>query len=146
VNQVLKQLEALTPKTEKRKERIKFCCSADLFKVYGKALSELHREVFIVIGLDCKNGIVGETLTALGSIDECRIDSKELFRSVLKMDGALRIVLIHNHPSGDCTPSPSDLTLTERLTKCAELLGFTILDHLIIGDGSYLSMRDMGLL
>ncbi|MBN2340180.1 MAG: DNA repair protein RadC [Deltaproteobacteria bacterium] len=123
----------------------RFTCSRDIFRRYHARLCRLKQEVFLVVGLNNKNEVIHEVIVAMGSVDECRVIPREVYRPLI-MEAAARTIMLHNHPSGDPQPSPEDIALTQRLWRVGELLGISMLDHLVIGNDSYCSFRDMGLL
>ena len=123
----------------------RFTCSRDIFKRYHSRLCSLRQEVFLAIGLNNKNEVLTEQVVAMGSVDECRVAPREVFRPMI-LEAVARALLLHNHPSGDPSPSPEDISLTGRLVKVGKLLGIPILDHLVIGGNRYASLRDMGLI
>ena len=118
--------------------------SEDVFNAYHTRLAPLRQEIFFVVGLNAKNQVIREITVAMGSIDECHVAPREVFRPLL-LEAACRAILVHNHPSGDPAPSTQDLSLTRRLIKVGDLLGIPILDHVIIGRFSHVSLRDLGL-
>jgi len=122
----------------------KVTCSQDVFELYYKELSPRRHEAFMVVLVSSQSEILGDKLVGLGGKAECIIEPSQIFRYVL-LEAAPRMILIHNHPSGNTCPSPNDVELTKRLAEIAELVGVCLLDHVIIGDG-YSSMRDLGLL
>jgi DNA repair protein RadC len=101
-------------------------------------------EHFIVISVDDKNRPRAEREVARGGRTSCQVDPAEVFRLLLA-ESASGGIFLHNHPSGDPQPSPQDLELTERLVAGGSLLNIRILDHLVIGNGCYMSLRDAGL-
>lgn len=119
-------------------------CSADLAQYLEEFGSE-DQEHFVVVGLDSKNRPTFRKIVALGSVNECRVEPRETFKAAI-VNSSVRIVLAHNHPSGDSTPSPMDIALTRRLVEAGKLLGIPVLDHLILVKDSYVSFRDLGLL
>lgn len=118
--------------------------SSDIFE-YLREFQNEDQEHFIVIGLDTKNQPTFRKIVALGTINECNVEPRETFKQAI-INSSARIVLAHNHPSGDITPSPHDIALTKRLKECGELLGIPVLDHIIVSPQSYTSFRDIGLL
>ncbi|MCP4602137.1 MAG: DNA repair protein RadC [Proteobacteria bacterium] len=122
----------------------RFECSMDIFDVYKARLGQLRKEVFIVVGLNSKNEAIKELTVAEGSVKECYVEPIEVFRPLI-IESATRAILIHNHPSGDSTPSPHDVAITRRLAKVGDLLGIMVLDHVVIGHNIYSSLRDLGL-
>jgi DNA repair protein RadC len=94
--------------------------------------------------VDAKNRARAEHEVARGGRTTCQVDPAEVFR-LLVAESASGAIFVHNHPSGDPDPSPQDLELTERLVAAGALLQIRILDHLIVGNGRYNSLRDAGL-
>lgn len=102
------------------------------------------KEHFWVIGLDTKKRAKFLDLIALGTLNECIIHPREVFRLSI-MHGVDSIILIHNHPSGDASPSRSDYEITDRLKNCGDLIGIQLIDHIIVGD-NFFSFASNGLL
>ncbi|MBN2716869.1 MAG: DNA repair protein RadC [Deltaproteobacteria bacterium] len=123
----------------------RFTCSRDIFLRYNGRMSSLRQEVFLVVGLNNKNEVLTEQVVAMGTVDECRVNPREVFRPLI-IEAVARTLLIHNHPSGDPSPSPEDVRLTSRLASVGKLLGIPVLDHLVIGANKYCSLRDLGLM
>lgn len=123
----------------------RFQCSADIYRAFRARLAALAQEVLLVIGLNNRNEPVCEVEVARGSLTECQVGPREVFRPLIA-EAAARSVLVHNHPSGDCTPSPFDVVLTRRLAEVGELIGIPVVDHVVVGRGTYASLRDLGLL
>jgi len=115
----------------------------DVFAAYGHRLGDLERETFWAVYLDTKNRIITEEMVALGSIDQCPVAPGDVLRIGLRV-AAVGVIVLHNHPSGLSEPSSSDDALTKRLNDAALLVGITLLDHVIIGDGRYFSYADAG--
>ena len=103
----------------------------------------LDREQFLVCGLDAKHAIIGVNIVSIGSLTLDIIHPREVFKPLILMNAAAWICA-HNHPSGDPTPSPEDRVLTSRLRQGADLLGITLLDHLILTDERCYSFADQG--
>jgi len=122
-----------------------FNSSREVWLAYRGRLQLLQQEVFYAVGLNNKNRRLSEVVVAKGSLTECLVEPREVFRPMIA-DAAARVVLLHNHPSGDPTPSPEDLILTRRLVASGELVGIPILDHLVFGENAYTSLRDQGFL
>lgn len=104
-----------------------------------------QQEVLIVILLDTKNQVLARKILFKGTLDAATVHPREIFNYALHYPTA-RIIVAHNHPSGDPHPSPNDLHLTKRLQQCGQLLGIALLDHLIVGSVQYLSLREQKLL
>lgn len=99
------------------------------------------REHFGSLLLDSRNAVIGRSTVAIGSLNASLVHPRELFRPAI-VQRAARIVLWHNHPSGDPSPSPEDLTLTRRLESAGRTLGIPVMDHVILGEGTFHSMRE----
>ncbi len=118
--------------------------SEAVFRRYGRALMRSRIERFVVISVDAKNRAQADHEVARGGRTRCQVDPSEVFRTLIS-ESASGAIFVHNHPSGDPQPSPQDLDLTERLVSAGALLEIRVLDHLIIGRGAYVSLRDAGL-
>lgn len=117
--------------------------SRDLFEHFHSTLRDLRHEIFKVVLLDAKHAIVRETTVSEGSLTLSIVHPREVFSLAVK-ESAAAVIFLHNHPSGDPTPSPEDRILTARLVSAGEVLGIRVLDHLVIGDGQYVSFADQG--
>ena len=117
--------------------------SADLFKHYHPSLRDLRHEIFRVVLLDAKNQIIRDVTISEGSLTLSIVHPREVFIPALRASAAA-VIFLHNHPSGDPTPSQEDRVLTARLVSAGSLLGIQVLDHLIVGDGRYVSFADQG--
>ena len=106
-----------------------------------------HREIeqFRVLYLDRKNVLIADEEQARGTVDHVPVYPREIIRRALELN-ASALILVHNHPSGDPTPSDADITMTARIAQAADSMGITIHDHLIIGKSRELSFRSQGLL
>ncbi|MBK9306417.1 MAG: DNA repair protein RadC [Nitrospira sp.] len=117
--------------------------SADLFKHFHPVLRDVKHELFKVVLLDAKNMVVKETTVSEGSLTLSIVHPREVFALAIR-ESAAAVIFLHNHPSGDPTPSMEDRRLTDRLVAAGSVLGIRVLDHLIIGDGRYVSFADEG--
>lgn len=106
----------------------------------GKEMAFARQEHFAVLLLDIKNRLVAHRLVSLGTIDETIAHPREVFREAVRQ-GAAGIIVSHNHPSGITEPSSEDLRLTEQLLACGRTLQIPVLDHVILGAGSFTSLR-----
>ncbi|MBS4006891.1 MAG: DNA repair protein RadC [Clostridium sp.] len=114
----------------------------------GLVMEEMRhnlREHFRVVLLDSKHKVLGIEEISIGSLNTSLVHPREVFRPAIRKSCA-SIILLHNHPSGDPTPSREDLDVTRRLSEAGRLIGIEILDHIIIGDGNFVSFREKGLL
>lgn len=98
------------------------------------------REHFLVLCLNARNVVIHEETVSVGSLNANIVHPREVFRAAITK-GAAAIILVHNHPSGDVTPSSEDLSLTSRLVEAGRLIGIEVLDHIIISGSRYLSFR-----
>jgi DNA repair protein RadC len=117
--------------------------SETCFKTFRSAFEGLDREHFAVICLDAKNNPIGFNVVAVGCLTMTIVHPREVFKCAV-LQNAAAVILAHNHPSGDTTPSQEDRRITERLIDCAKILGIPVLDHLIFGNNGYLSFADEG--
>jgi len=116
--------------------------AAELLMEEMRLLKEEH---FVVLFLDTKNRVMGRQTLSIGSLDASIVHPREVFRAAIRRSSA-SILCAHNHPSGDPTPSPEDLKLTARLRDVGELVGIALLDHLVIGDRRFVSLKELGCL
>ena len=120
--------------------------SIDSPAVAAAALSQdlmwQNQERFAVLLLDVKNRLLGTQVITIGTATETLAPPREIFRKVIRQ-GATRLVVAHNHPSGNIEPSPQDIELTRQLLAGAQFLGIPLLDHLILGDGNHQSLREL---
>jgi len=107
-------------------------------------LRDLKREAFAILYLDTRHHVIGYEELFLGTLNGATVHPREVVRAVLEHN-ASAVILAHNHPSGIAEPSQSDSTLTRRLREALELIDVRLLDHLVIGDGEFVSMSDRGL-
>lgn len=105
------------------------------------ALHEEPEEHFCILCLNAKNKIVGIHTISIGSLNASIVHPREVFKAAM-LNNANGIICLHNHPSGDPEPSRDDLEITRRLVKAGEIIGIEVLDHIIIGEQSYLSMKE----
>lgn len=106
-------------------------------------LDDADREHFLVIMLDNRHTVIGINTVSVGTLNASLVHPREVFKPVI-LANAAAVLLAHNHPSGDPSPSAEDLALTARLKQSGELLGIAILDHLIIGEGTCISLKERG--
>ena len=117
--------------------------SQDLFTHFHPTLRDVKHELFKVVLLDAKNRVIKDVTVSEGSLTLSIVHPREVFALAVR-ESAAAVILLHNHPSGDPTPSLEDRQLTDRLVAAGQLLGIRVLDHLIIGDGRYVSFADEG--
>ena len=117
-------------------EAIAFCRNH-----FRRLISDRLQEEFHVVTLDTKNKIVDSHQVTVGTLDASLVHPREVFRLAIK-DAASSIILAHNHPSGDPTPSREDIQVTDRLTEVGKTIGIDVLDHIVLGKNSCVSIRE----
>jgi DNA repair protein RadC len=115
--------------------------AGDVYRCVAPRLAGMSQELFFVIGVDVRNGLLDVVEVARGSIAHVEVHPREVFRPLIRMAAAGGL-LVHNHPSGDPTPSRQDCALTVRLCEVGRLLGIPIIDHVVIGGRSYRSIAE----
>lgn len=136
---------AQTWHTEPLKRGTSFRSAADIFRGMGPRMRDLRHEEFRVVTLDGKHRVIADRLISQGTLTSSPVHPREVFRPVIG-DAAAAVVLVHNHPSGDPSPSGDDLEITRRLCEVGQLLGVRVVDHVVIGDGQYVSMAERGIM
>ena len=116
----------------------------DAYKILSAYLGGLDREHVVVLMLDTKNGIIGINTVAIGSGNAACVDMKDIFKPAIIVN-AMSIIVAHNHPSGDPTPSPEDIRITEKMIEAGELMGIRVMDHIIVGHGRFVSLKERGI-
>ncbi|MGO0861646.1 JAB domain-containing protein [Clostridioides difficile] len=119
--------------------------ASDCYKIISKFLDSPDREHFIVLGLDTKRKLSIISTISIGTLDSNLVHPREVFKVAI-LSNCNKIIISHNHPSGDCTPSPQDESITNRLIHAGDLLGIHILDHIIVSNESYFSFQENKLL
>jgi DNA repair protein RadC len=122
----------------------RFTAPSQIFQMFTFLMEET-KEVFITLHLDGKNRVVCMDLVSIGSLNQSIVHPREVFKTAC-LSNAAAILLIHQHPTGDPSPSSEDIAITRRLKEAGDILGIKILDHIIIGSGEYLSFVERGLL
>ncbi|GAK60948.1 DNA repair protein RadC [Candidatus Vecturithrix granuli] len=117
----------------------------DVFEYFRDQMSLLPKEVFRVVALDTKNRIIKDQIVSEGTLNASIVHPRDVFR-VAVVNSAASLILLHNHPSGDPMPSQEDIAITRRLVEVGKLMEIPILDHLIIGGGTFVSLKEMNLL
>lgn len=125
-------------------ERRSITSPADAYQVLAPTMANLEQEQMALIILDTRNRILATPVIYQGSINTLTVRIADLFRAAIRLNAAA-IIAAHNHPSGDPSPSPEDVRTTQSLVEAGKLLGIDLLDHLIIGRHSFVSLKDRGL-
>ena len=126
-------------------EKEKVTSVNDLYKIFSQYLSDLQTEEFWAIFLDQKNHVIYKTQISKGGISGTLVDVRVIFRIAIE-HFATSVVVAHNHPTGNLTPSQPDISITRRIKEAGYLLDIKLLDHLIIGENSFFSFSEQGLL
>jgi len=116
----------------------------DVQALMGYRMKDYDREHAEVIFLDTKNNVIGINVTAVGSLSECHVDMRNVFKAAIILNAA-SIIFVHNHPSGDPTPSPEDVRITEMMIEAGKVLMISVMDHVVIGNGKFVSLKERGL-
>jgi DNA repair protein RadC len=115
----------------------------DVTRLVMEDLRYLQQEHFVCLFLNTKNHVIGRETLSVGSLNSTVVHPRELFRAAIKRSSA-SVLCVHNHPSGDPTPSPEDIQLTNRLVEAGGIIGIDVLDHIVIGDNRYVSLKEQG--
>ncbi|OPX82447.1 MAG: hypothetical protein A4E52_02055 [Pelotomaculum sp. PtaB.Bin013] len=118
---------------------------ADAAGLVMEEMRHLDREHFRALLLNTRNQVVANDEVSIGTLNTSSVHPRELFRNAIKRSAA-SLVLVHNHPSGDATPSKEDLDVTRRLCEAGRIIGIEVLDHIIIGDNKFTSFKAEGLI
>jgi DNA repair protein RadC len=118
----------------------------DIVELLERALDLSNRseELMGMLSLDIKNKVSGLHIIATGTVDKTLCSPREVFKHAL-LNNARSVILFHNHPSGELTPSKDDIYLTERMIECGKILCIEVLDHIVVSDNDFLSMKGEGL-
>lgn len=126
-------------------ERAKIRSPQDVYNLLGPSLRDQKKEHFIALLLDTKGGVFRQRTVSVGDLSSSVVHPREVFVEAVRHSAA-SLIVAHNHPSGDPTPSPEDAAVTRRLQEAGELLGIDLLDHVVIGDNRWMSLREKGLM
>jgi DNA repair protein RadC len=128
-----------------KKDRFVIGSPKDIADLCMEELRYRKKEYFRVFYLNTKNEVTATEDASIGNLNSSIVHPREIFRNAVKK-GAAAIIVAHNHPSGNPLPSQNDIDITKRLVEVGELIGIPVLDHLIIGDGSYISLKEKQLM
>ncbi|SDN56661.1 DNA repair protein RadC [Paenibacillus sp. yr247] len=124
-------------------DRVTIRSPKDIADLMSEDLRYLQKEHFVCLFLNTKNHLLAQETLSMGSLNASIVHPREVFRAAIKRSSA-SIVCVHNHPSGDPTPSPEDIQLTHRLVEAGSIIGIEVLDHVIIGDQRFISLKEQG--
>ncbi len=134
-----------TNKLKKKGFKLKIKTAKDVYNYYIDELEDKKKEHFYALLLDTKNRIIAEELISVGTLNTSLIHPREVFNPAIKASSN-SLILVHNHPSGDCSPSSEDKEVTKMLYNAGDLLGIKVLDHIIIGKDGFTSLKEEGLI
>lgn len=117
--------------------------SEDVYILMNQFFDDLDREAFLVISLDTKNQPVSINICHIGSLNASIVHPREVMKTAI-LSNAASIIVGHNHPSGNCSPSREDIEVTTRIVEAGKIVGIDVLDHIIVGDGEYVSLKEKG--
>ena len=138
----LSELSKRLSKAEARKQ-LDFSAPETIARYYMEDMRHRNREVMKILFLNTKSRFLGEDDISVGTVNTALVSPREIFLEALKKN-AVSVILLHNHPSGDPTPSKDDILVTKRVFEAGALLGIDLLDHIIIGDNCFISLREKG--
>lgn len=126
-----------------RARKVAVTDAATVWRLFREMAEEWDREHFLSVALDGKGRAIGYEEVSVGTLTASLVHPREIFKSLFLVN-AVSFILVHNHPSGDPTPSPEDVSLTARLRSVADIHGIKLLDHVILGQGRYASLMECG--
>jgi len=129
----------------KKEDNIRISCPNDIADLLMEEMRYLKKEYFKIAILDTKNQIITIENISIGNLNSSIVHPREVFNMAIKRS-ANSIILVHNHPSGDPTPSSEDINITNRLIEAGNILGIKVLDHIIIGDNKYISFKERNII
>lgn len=124
---------------------IKITSPKDLADLLMGEMNELNQEILKVILLSTKNTIIGIKDIFKGSLNTSVVHPREIYKEAINKNSA-SIIICHNHPSGDPTPSKEDINITLRVKECGNIIGIKLIDHIIIGNNKFISLKERGLI
>jgi len=125
--------------------RVTLSGPAEVYAAYAPLMEDLKREVFRIALLDAQNGLLHDRVISQGTLSASLVHPRDVFKPAI-LESAASVILLHNHPSGDPTPSREDIRLTRQLVECARLLDLRIHDHVVIGRGRFVSLAERGVI
>ena len=124
-------------------KQVKITSPQDVATFLMGEMQHLTQEIFVALFLNSKNVVIKKQTIFKGTLTSAIVHPRELFNAAIQW-ASNAVIVVHNHPSGDATPSDEDIQTTKRLIQCGEILGIDILDHIIIGNGNYVSLVEAG--
>ena len=140
IGEILRQGTTVSPA-----DRPRINAPEDAAQLLMPRMRHLQQENFVVLLLDTKNQLLAEITITIGTLDMSMAHPREVFKAAIRSSAAA-VLLLHNHPSGQEEPSPEDIQLTQQLIEAGKVIGIKVVDHVIIGDGRWCSLREKGLM
>lgn len=131
--------------TMRAREELSFTDPSSIAEYYMERLRHEEQEILLCMMFDTKNHLLGDAEISKGTVNSALISPRELFLQALAFH-AVHIILVHNHPSGNPEPSQEDILVTRRVQGAGELIGISLLDHIVVGDHCYVSMYEQGVM
>ncbi len=131
--------------TIKAKDNLRYNKPSTIADYYMERMRHLGQEHLVVMFLDTKCHLIKDMTITKGTINQSLVSTREIFSTALRCD-ALNIIVVHNHPSGDSKPSRDDIISTKKIIEAGKIIGINLLDHIIIGDRNYSSLKELNLL
>lgn len=125
--------------------KINISSPKDVFECLRGEMSNINQEVLKLLILNTKNGLIKVKDVFKGTLNSSIVHPREIYSEAIKSGGA-SIIICHNHPSGDPTPSKDDINITNRINECGKIIGIELLDHIIIGNNKYTSLKEKGII
>ena len=123
----------------------RFTSPRQVFEYFHHEFRDSRKEYFLILLLDGKNRIIRRVQISEGSLNQSIVHPREVFSPAVK-ESAAALIFVHNHPTGDPAPSTEDIAITRRLREAGDIMGIKVLDHIIVGDGEFVSFVERGLL
>ena len=117
----------------------------DVFAIIGQEYENSVVETAMMLALDTKNKVIGVFNISTGSLNASIIHPRDVFQRAI-LSNAASVILVHNHPSGDPTPSPEDIDLTRKLVEAGRVMDIAALDHVVVGEGRFVSIKERGVM
>jgi DNA repair protein RadC len=130
---------------ESAAERLSFNSPSTVVDYYKESLRHSDRETVLLLLLDNRLHLIAEEILSIGTVKASLLSPREIYIKAVR-EKAVHVMLLHNHPSGDCTPSAIDRRITEQIAEAGKMLDIPLIDHIVIGDNDYFSFKENSLL
>ena len=138
------RIETVLIREKKEAFNIQTLSAREVYNVF-KYIADRPQESLYIVCLNSKNRIIGYSEIAKGKLNSCAVDMRELVRIAILINAA-SVIILHNHPSGDSDPSRDDISITQKAKDALSMFGIRLLDHIVIGDDSFTSLMEKGLI